>query len=87
MIHLWGPYSPNRVTTGKLMRHIKSMDAKALGTLIYYEQMSSKAKLFIGRLYYYSESQGGGYRKKHPDGVKFISACMLNQTLLNYSFY
>ena len=58
----------------ELMPHIESMDALVLGSPIYYDQVSSRAKLFIDRLHYYSESHGGEYRKKFPDGVKFISA-------------
>jgi len=58
----------------ELMPHIESMDALVLGTPIYYDQVSSRAKLFIDRLYYYSQSHGDEYRKKFPDGVKFISA-------------
>jgi multimeric flavodoxin WrbA len=58
----------------ELMPHIESMDALVLGTPIYYDQVSSRAKLFIDRLYYYSKSHGDEYREKFPDGVKFISA-------------
>jgi len=57
----------------KLMPHIESMDALVLGTPIYYDHVSSRAKLFIDRLYYYGKSHGEEYREKFPDGVKFIS--------------
>jgi len=57
----------------KLMPHIESMNALVLGTPIYYDQVSSRAKLFIDRLYYYSQSHGDEFRKKFPNDVKFIS--------------
>ena len=58
----------------ELMPHIESMDALVLGTPIYYDHVSSRAKLFIDRLYYYGKSHGEEYRKLFPDDVKFISA-------------
>jgi multimeric flavodoxin WrbA len=57
-----------------IMPHIESMDALVFGTPIYYDQVSSRAKLFIDRLYYYAKSRGGEYNDKFPKGVKFISA-------------
>ena len=58
----------------ELMPHIESMGALVLGTPIYYDHVSSRAKLFIDRLYYYSGSHGEEYRAKFPDGVKFVNA-------------
>ena len=57
----------------KLMPHLESMDAMVLGTPIYYDHVSSRAKLFIDRLYYYSKSHGAEYRKRIKDDIKFIS--------------
>jgi multimeric flavodoxin WrbA len=57
----------------KLMPHLESMDALVLGSPIYYDQVSSRAKLFIDRLYYYSGSHGDEFRKLFPDNVKFVS--------------
>lgn len=57
----------------KLMPSLESMDALVLGTPIYYDHVSARAKLFIDRLYYYSMSHGDEYRKRFPDNVKFIS--------------
>lgn len=58
----------------ELMPHIESMGGLVLGTPIYYDHVSSRAKLFIDRLYYYSKSHGEEYRKRFPDGVKFVNA-------------
>lgn len=58
----------------ELMPHIESMGALVFGTPIYYDHVSSRAKLFIDRLYYYSSSHGDEYREKFPDGVKFVNA-------------
>lgn len=58
----------------ELMPHIESMGALVFGTPIYYDHVSSRAKLFIDRLYFYSKSHGEEYRKKFPDGVKFVNA-------------
>lgn len=58
----------------ELMPHIESMGALVFGTPIYYDHVSSRAKLFIDRLYYYSSSHGEEYREKFPDGVKFVNA-------------
>lgn len=58
----------------ELMPHIESMGALVLGTPIYYDHVSSRAKLFIDRLYYYAKSRGAEYNDKFPKGVKFISA-------------
>jgi multimeric flavodoxin WrbA len=57
----------------ELMPHLESMDALILGTPIYYDHVSSRAKLFIDRLYYYSKSHGAEYRKRIKDDIKFIS--------------
>ena len=56
----------------ELMPHLESMGALVLGTPIYYDHVSARAKLFIDRLYYYSRSHGDEYRKLFPDNVKFI---------------
>jgi multimeric flavodoxin WrbA len=58
----------------ELMPHIESMDALVFGTPIYYDHVSSRAKLFIDRLYYYAKSRGAEYNDKFPKGVKFINA-------------
>ena len=58
----------------EIMPYIESMGALVFGTPIYYDQVSSRAKLFIDRLYYYAKSRGGGYYEKVPKGVKFINA-------------
>jgi multimeric flavodoxin WrbA len=58
----------------EMMPHIESMGALVLGSPIYYDQVSSRAKLFIDRLYYYSRSHGVEYYDRFPKGVKFISA-------------
>ena len=58
----------------KIMPNLESMNVLVLGTPIYYDQVSSRAKLFIDRLHYYSKSHGDEYRKKFPNSVKFISA-------------
>lgn len=57
----------------ELMPHLESMGALVLGSPIYYDHVSARAKLFIDRLYYYSKSHGDEYRKLFPDNVKFIS--------------
>lgn len=56
----------------ELMPHLESMGALVLGTPIYYDHVSARAKLFIDRLYYYSKSHGDEYRALFPDNVKFI---------------
>ena len=58
----------------EMMPHIESMGAFVFGSPIYYDQVSSRAKLFIDRLYYYSRSHGGEYYERFPKKVKFISA-------------
>jgi len=58
----------------ELMPHIESMGALVLGTPIYYDHVSSRAKLFIDRLYYYAKSRGALYNERFPNGVKFINA-------------
>lgn len=57
-----------------LMRHLETMGGIVIGTPIYYDHVSSRAKLFIDRLYYYSMSHGAEYRKLFPDGVKCVNA-------------
>jgi multimeric flavodoxin WrbA len=57
----------------KMMPHLETMGALVLGTPIYYDHVSARAKLFIDRLYYYSGSHGTEYRKRFPNNVKFIS--------------
>jgi len=56
----------------ELMPHLESMGALVIGTPIYYDHVSARAKLFIDRLYYYSKSHGEEYRELFPDNVKFI---------------
>ena len=56
----------------ELMPHLESMGALVLGTPIYYDHVSARAKLFIDRLYYYSKSHGDEYRELFPDHVKFV---------------
>ena len=58
----------------EMMPHLESMGALVLGSPIYYDQVSSRAKLFIDRLYYYSRSHGNEYFERFPKDVKFISA-------------
>jgi multimeric flavodoxin WrbA len=58
----------------ELMPYIESMGALVFGTPIYYDHVSSRAKLFIDRLYYYSNSHGEEYRGRFPDGAKFVNA-------------
>ncbi len=58
----------------EIMPHIESMGALVFGSPIYYDQVSSRAKLFIDRLYYYAKSRGAEYNDRFPKGVKFISA-------------
>ena len=57
-----------------IMPYIESMGAFVFGTPIYYDQVSSRAKLFIDRLYYYAKSRGPEFNDKFPRGVKFVSA-------------
>ncbi|MCW4051333.1 MAG: flavodoxin family protein [Candidatus Bathyarchaeota archaeon] len=57
----------------EIMPHIESMGALVQGTPIYYDHVSSRTKLFIDRLYYYSRSHGDEYRAKFPDGVKCVN--------------
>lgn len=57
----------------KLMPYLETMGALVLGSPIYYDHVSARAKLFIDRLYYYSGSHGVEYRKRFPNSVKFIS--------------
>jgi multimeric flavodoxin WrbA len=56
----------------KMMPHLETMGAMVLGTPIYYDHVSARAKLFIDRLYYYSVSHGTEYRERFPVNVKFI---------------
>lgn len=57
----------------EIMPHIESMDGFVLGTPIYYDHVSSRAKLFIDRLYYYGKSHGEEYRERFPNGVKCVN--------------
>jgi len=57
----------------RLYPHIESMGALVFGTPIYYDHVSSRAKLFIDRLHYYSKTHGPEYRKRFPDGVKCVN--------------
>jgi multimeric flavodoxin WrbA len=56
-----------------MMPHLENMGTLVLGTPIYYDHISTRAKLFIDRLYYYSGSHGAQYRRLFPRNVKFIS--------------
>jgi multimeric flavodoxin WrbA len=56
-----------------IMPHLESMGGFVLGTPIYYDHVSSRAKLFIDRLYYYGMSHGEEYRKRFPDDVKCVN--------------
>ena len=56
----------------EMMPHLESMGALVLGTPIYYDHVSTRAKLFIDRLYYYCRSHGSEYRERFPENVKFI---------------
>ncbi len=56
-----------------MMRHLETMGGIVIGTPIYYDHVSSRAKLFIDRLYYYSVSHGAEYRKLFPVGVKCVN--------------
>ena len=57
-----------------LMHHLETMGGIVIGTPIYYDHVSSRIKLFIDRLYYYSMSHGAEYRKLFPEGVKCVNA-------------
>ena len=57
----------------QLYPHIESIDAFILGSPIYYDHISSRAKLFIDRLHYYSLTHGEEYRKRFPAGVKCVN--------------
>ncbi len=57
----------------QLMPHLETIDALVLGSPIYYDHVSARAKIFIDRLYYYSNSHGAEYKARFPDDVKFIS--------------
>jgi multimeric flavodoxin WrbA len=57
----------------KIMPHLETMGALVLGTPIYYDHVSSRAKLFIDRLYYYGKTHGEEYRKLFPDNVNCVN--------------
>ena len=57
----------------EIMPHLESMGGFVFGSPIYYDHVSSRAKLFIDRLYYYGRSHGEEYRKRFPDGVKCVN--------------
>ncbi len=57
-----------------LMPHLETMGGLVMGTPIYYDYVSSRTKLFIDRLYYYSMSHGAEYRRLFPEGVKCVTA-------------
>lgn len=57
----------------RLYPHIESMGALVLGSPIYYDHVSARAKLFIDRLHYYSKTHGEEYRGRFPDGVKAVT--------------
>jgi multimeric flavodoxin WrbA len=56
-----------------IMPHLETMGGLVIGTPIYYDHVSSRTKLFIDRLYYYSKSHGDEYRRMFPDGVKCVN--------------
>lgn len=56
-----------------IMPHLESMGALILGSPIYYDHVSTRTKLFIDRLYYYSKSHGQEYYERFPKGVKCIN--------------
>jgi multimeric flavodoxin WrbA len=56
-----------------MMPHLESMGGLVNGTPIYYDHVSSRTKLFMDRLYYYSKSHGDEYRRRFPDGVKCVN--------------
>ena len=51
----------------------ESMDALVIGTPIYYDQVSARAKIFFDRLHFYSKTHGEEYRRRFPDGVKAVT--------------
>ena len=57
----------------RLYPHLETMEALVLGTPIYYDHVSSRTKLFIDRLHYYSGTHGEEYRRRFPDGVKAVT--------------
>ena len=57
----------------RLYPHLETMEALLLGTPIYYDHVSSRTKLFIDRLHYYSRTHGEEYRKRFPNGVKAVT--------------
>jgi multimeric flavodoxin WrbA len=57
----------------RLYPHLETMDALVLGTPIYYDHVSSRTKLFIDRLHYYSRTHGEEYRRRFSDGVKAVT--------------
>lgn len=57
----------------RLYPHIESMGALILGSPIYYDHVSSRTKLFIDRLHYYSKTHGDEYRRRFPKGVKSVN--------------
>jgi len=57
----------------RLYSYLENMEALVLGTPIYYDHVSSRTKLFIDRLHYYSVSHGEEYRRRFPDGVKAVT--------------
>jgi putative NADPH-quinone reductase len=58
----------------RLYPHLESMGALVLGSPVYYDHVSSRTKLFIDRLHYYSETHGPEYRERFPSGVRFVAA-------------
>ncbi|MGD2200751.1 MAG: flavodoxin family protein [Candidatus Bathyarchaeota archaeon] len=56
-----------------LYPHLESMGALVLGTPIYYDHVSSRCKLFIDRLHYYSRTHGEEYRRRFPDAVRCVN--------------
>jgi multimeric flavodoxin WrbA len=57
-----------------LYPHIESMGALVLGSPVYYDHVSSRTKLFIDRLHFYSKTHGDEYRKRFPEGVRAVTA-------------
>ena len=57
----------------RLYPHIESMGALVMGSPIYYDHVSSRTKLFIDRLHYYSKTHGEEYRRRFPKDVKSVN--------------
>ncbi len=58
----------------RLYPHIEAMEAMVLGSPVYYDHVSSRTKLFIDRLHFYSKTHGDEYRARFPAGVRAVTA-------------